>query len=400
MRSSTSFSELFLLALLAWLLCLVPAGTAHAALGNTVSTTRDLKIAVLPVINLSGGAAPLKDIRNQLLDAAEKQGMKIMAEKDLEQFMARHRIRYTGGLDEATAQAFHDEAGVDMVLVTSLQQYSAPYPPKISLDARLLATGALPRIVWADAVSISGDDAPGLFGTGLIDNPAQLTVTAVRRLAASMAKGAANGEMESAQPRVGAKFGPRRWFRAPGLASGEKSRVAVVPFFNQSQRTNAGELLALQFVRELARQGVVKVIEPGVVRQKFLAFRIIMDEGLSIANAEILFEVLDADLIVSGNVVEYDDYEGSLGSPKAAFSVWVMDRATKRVVWASESHNSGDEGVYFFDIGKQRTAQLLGRNMVMGVVEKMLPPITTVATANFRKSGENISSRTTKEGEK
>lgn len=288
MRSSINFSDilkLFCLGVLLWL----TAGTAGAAgiANNPAATTR---IAVLPIINLSGSAAPLRELRTTLLAEAANRGVALLGEAELEQFMARHRLRYTGGVDAATAQAFHDETGVDGLLVTVLQQYDPLYPAKIALDARLVTAAAPPQIVWADAVAMAGDDAPGLFGLGLIENPRQLATTAISRLAGSLAAGVRAGDRTTSAGQAATGIRPRLFFRSPGLAAVKPVKVAVVPFFNRSQRNYAGEILALQFVRELARQGGVTVIEPGVVRQKFLAFRIIMDEGLSLANAGVLFE--------------------------------------------------------------------------------------------------------------
>lgn len=373
MRSSTSFSDFLVVICLAGLLCLPAGALANAADDGVKPPSR---IAVLPVINLSGSPVPLREIRTALLAEVTKRGMTVLGEGELEQFMARHRIRYTGGLDETTAQAFHDEVGVESVLITSLQQYDTTYPPKIALEARLVSAGEVPNIIWADAVSMAGDDAPGLFATGLIENPVQLAATAIGRLADSLAIGVTAGAKPAATEKVARRFRPRIFFRSPGQALGEKSRIAVVPFFNRSQRSYAGEILALHFVRELARQGDVTVLEPGVVRQKFLAFRLIMDEGLSLANAGVLFEVLNVDFIVTGNVMEYDDYEGSGGTPRVAFSAWLFDRKSRRVVSATESHNSGDDGMHVFELGKQRTAHLLGANMVRGVVERMSSPAT------------------------
>lgn len=383
MRSSTNFSDFLVLVCLAGLLCLA-AGTAAGAAGDDAARapSRAARIAILPVINLSGAAAPLKEIRAALLAEAAKQGMTVLGEEELEQFMSRHRLRYTGGLDAATAQAFHDEAGVESVLVTSLQQYATTYPPKIALDARLISAGAVPEIIWADAVSMAGDDAPGLFGTGLIEDSALLAATAIRRLSGSLAAGLAGTGSPGLPESVAGRFRPRISFRSPDLAVGEKSRIAVVPFFNRSQRSYAGEILAQHFVREIARRGDVTVIEPGVVRQKFLAFRLIMEEGLSLANAGVLFEVLDVDFIVTGNVMEYDDYEGGVGTPRVAFSAWMLDRGSRRVVGAFESHNSGDDGIHPFELGKQRTAHLLGANMVRWVVEQLTSPAATKASAS------------------
>lgn len=379
MRSSTSFSDFLVVICLAGLLCLAAGTVANAADGEVPPPIR---IAVLPIINLSGSAVPLREVRTALLAEMARRGMTVLGEEELERFMARHRLRYTGGVDETTAPAFHDEAGAGGVLVTALQQYDTTYPPKIALEARLVSAAEVPNIIWADAVSMAGDDAPGLFGRGLVENLSQLTAIAIGRLVDSLAAEVTGKGKAVAMEKVAGRFRPRVSFRSPDQALGEKSRIAVVPFFNRSQRNYAGEILALHFVRELARRGDVTVLEPGVVRQKFLAFRLIMDEGLSLANAEVLFEVLNVDFIVAGNVMEYDDYEGSAGTPRVAFSAWLFDRKSRRVISASESHNSGDDGMHFFELGKQRTAHLLGANMVRGVVERMTSPATTGASAS------------------
>lgn len=386
MRSSTSFFDFLVVICLSGLLCLTAGTRANAADDGGKVPSR---IAILPIINLSGSAVPLREVRTALLAEAAKRGITVLGEEELEKFMARHRLRYTGGVDETTAQAFHDEAGVGGVLVTSLQQYDATYPPKISLEARLVSAGEVPDIIWADAVSMAGDDAPGLLGRGLVENLPQLTATAIGRLVDSLAAGVTGKGNAAATEKVAGRFRPRISFRSPDLARGEKSRIAVVPFFNRSQRSYAGEILALHFVRELARRGDVTVLEPGVVRQKFLAFRLIMDEGLSLANAEVLFEVLNVDFIVTGTVMEYDDYEGGAGTPRVAFSSWLLDRKSRRVVLASESYNSGDDGIHFFELGKQRTAHLLGANMVRGVVERMTSPGAPASTPDPSDEGKD-----------
>lgn len=405
MRSSTSFFNFLRLVCLAASLCLATGRLARAEdAGATASPSRARLIAVLPIINLSGAPVPLKEIRAALVAEAAKRGMTILGEKELEQFMARHRLRYSGGVDEATAQALHDETGVESVLVTALQQYDAIYPPKIAIDARLIACGAAPQILWADAVAMAGDDAPGLFGIGLIDTLPKLAGLALRRLTDSLASGVAGEGRPATLEKLAGRFRPGIAFRSAELMLEKKSRIAVVPFFNRSQRSYAGEILALHFVRELARQGNVTVIEPGLVRQKFLAFRLIMDEGLSLANAGVLFEVLDVDFILTGTVMDYDDYEGSAGTPQVAFSAWLLDRRNQRIVWTSDSHNSGADGIHPFELGKQHTAHLLGANMARGVTEQMTTRATTGASASTpdpptgAQPGLSTTS-TTKEGE-
>ena len=58
-------------------------------------------IAVLPVENLSGTMAPVKDIRELFIKRLKAHGFQILDDESLEKFMARNRIRYTGGINKA-----------------------------------------------------------------------------------------------------------------------------------------------------------------------------------------------------------------------------------------------------------------------------------------------------------
>ena len=124
------------------------------------------------------------------------------------------------------------------------------------------------------------------------------------------------------------KFQPKRFYRSPEFDFG-KSRVltvAVIPFLNDSTRKNAGEVMALHFVNRLAEIENIRVIEPGEVRQELLRHRIIMQDGLSVAQADLLFTMLEADLFVTGEVAEYQDFEGPTGRQESPLPCWCSKR--------------------------------------------------------------------------
>lgn len=331
------------------------------------------RIAVFPVENLSGTVAPLKEIRLALIDNLKKQGIDVLGDEDLEKLMARHRIRYVGGIDREIAKAFMEETGIEGVLITSLELYSETNPPKIALTSRLVSTGDDPSILWIDGRGLAGDDSPGILGIGLIENPKILLEKAMKSILDSL-----TGYLTTrAEGRVGhgvkKKFQPKVSYRSPALNPEKRYTVAVIPFFNKSERKNAGEILVLHFIQQLKRFDHFNVIEPGIVRQELLSLRIIMEDGVSLANADALFAGLNADLILSGRVINYQDYQGVWGKPKVDFSAVVIERRSREVVWSSNSYNEGDDGVFFFDRGRVNTAyvmasqmtQLIGR-MILG----------------------------------
>jgi hypothetical protein len=97
-----------------------------------------------------------------------------------------------------------------------------------------------------------------------------------------------------------------------------------------------------------------------------LKARVIMKEGVSASEEDILFYNVDTDLILTGKVLNYDD-----AAPGVEFNVMVFDRKSKKAVWSSWSSNRGDDGVFFFDLGSVNTAGALAARMTRAVVLDM-----------------------------
>jgi len=328
-------------------------------------------VAVFPVENLSGTMAPLRDIRELYIYRLKGRGFHVLEEETLEKFMARNRIRYTGGINKAVAQGFKNETGVGGVLVTSLELYSEANPPKIALTSRLVSTGDNPAILWIDGVGLAGDDSRGILGLGLIEDPKVLLEKAIGKLSGSL-ENYLDKKSKSEKIAAKRKFRPKVSYRSEIFDPTSEYTVAVAPFLNFTGRKNAGEILELQFIKNLKKSGQFDVIEPGVVRQQLLTLRIITPEGISLANAEALFPTLNADLILAGNVAEYGDYQGTFGKAKVNFFVQLIDRKNRSIVWSSVSQNEGDDGVIFFDRGRVNTAHVMASQMTQWVTEMML----------------------------
>ena len=326
-------------------------------------------IAVFPVYNLSGMRAPLKEIQQSFINILKRQGFSSLDNDELEKVLARHRIRYVGGITEVTAKTLKKEAGAETVLITYLENYSEMYPPKIALTSRLVSTDGTTKTLWMDDIGLAGDDSPGILGLGLIDNPRTLLKIAIQHLTTSLSEflSGQNYSMESSKNRN--KFWPKVIYRSPILASDLKYRVAVLPFFNLSERKYADEIIALHFLRRFRTYDNFDIIEPGVVRNALLGLRIVMEDGLSFADSDVIFSRLDADLILTGKIIDYQDYRGQYGKAKVDFSALLIERKSREVVWSSKSSNNGDDGVFFFDFGKVNTAHAMASEMVGNVVE-------------------------------
>jgi TolB-like protein len=347
-------------------------------------------IAVLPVENLSGGIAPLDVIADLVRLELGENGFQLLDDATLADFMRRYRIRNTSGLSASASKAINEETGAAAYLVTSLEQSQDLDDPKLSLIARLVSAGERPEIVWMGGVSLSGDGYPGFLGLDLVDDPNILLDQAVRCLVESLERslwlgdesirGSANkhfgcnprGEVVASSPeRKGKrKYRPQSYYRSPTIEAGKRYRVAVLPFVNLTDRKNAGKIVALHFVDQLTRAGNIAIVEPGLVREQLLQYRIIMQSGPSIANAEIISSEssLGADLVFSGTVFDYQDV---VGIPKVDFSVKIIHARSKSLIWSSRSYNDGNERVFFYDFGRVYTAHRLVSEMAWGTFQAL-----------------------------
>lgn len=342
---------------------------------------KTLKVAVLPPENLSSVPVNLKGIRHALQDLLATQGVILLEEASLDRFITKHRLRYTGGIDAATAKTLSQEEAVDAVLISSVELYNDSNPPKMAIIARLVSTGAVPTIRWTDTATLVGNENPGLLGMGLIDDPQVLQKKVLTRLTNSLASylsGKSDKETNTFIKRLLLK--PKIFFGKQFLDQDQTYSVAIVPFSNESTRKYAGEILLLHFVRQLHNQQGIRVIEPGIVRDRMLSMRAILEGGLSRPTADSLANSLDADFILTGKVFVYEDFIGPEGAPSVDFSVQLIERSSREVIWSSNSYNKGDEGVVFFDWGRLYTASQLASGMTKSVVDGIIRYASSPAT--------------------
>lgn len=347
-----------LAATLAALALIVSPGSAAPAAGQGGPA-----LAVFPIENLSGVAIPLDGIRQAVTGALAARGVGLLPEADLDAFLRRHRVRYTAGVDGELAEKLQQETGATGALVVTVELSSDAQPPKVAVLARLVSLEAPPLVTWSDGAGLAGDDAPGLFDLGLVQEYGTLLARALDRLTESLARHLETGAPAAAKSHA-SRFRPRMSFRSPALDAGRTYTLAVLPFHNASTRRHAGDIVALHFVRHLAGVPQFRVVDPGVVRRELLSARIIMDAGPSLGDAETLAALVDADLVLGGRVLTYQDVDGPDANPRVEFSAVLIDRKTRRVVWGSDSYNEGHEGAGFFDRGRSRTAHAMATQMV------------------------------------
>lgn len=353
---------------------------------------RGMRIAVLPVENLSDTSAPLQNIGNALIFELEKSGFRVVNKNTLEQFRKKHRMRYIGGVSSALAEAMSKELRAEAVLITSLEAYQEADPPQISLIARLVSCGPQPEIIWTDSIGLSGDESPGLLDLKLIRSHRELLRKAAGKLNGSLVTifnqetqggtlrhptkplpAKSKSDVLSLNYWLNKKYLPYDYFRSPLIEPGKKYSIAVIPMLDLATRKNSGIIAQLHFVRELFNLTDFKVIEPGLVREELLKIRAIMPYGPSLAETDLITgkELLGVDLVLSGKVF---DYQNMSNDPKVDFSVQVIEKNSRMIVFGARAFNTGQDRVYFYNLGREYTAHNLLMNMSRVAVQLLIAP--------------------------
>lgn len=345
---------------------------AHTRSPRTRATLRPGgPIALFPPANLSGALAPVQDLASSVDAAMRKQGIELLSGAPTDAFLAAHRIRYTGGLTAEAAVQARDDLGAAAVLITTVTAFQEA-PPRLGLELRLVSTGSDPQVLWAGGAARAGDESPGIFGLGVVVEMKTLMERVSSDLASSLAAWQ-RGEAGDANGCGGSRrFSPRVSFRAPSLDPKATYSIAVLPFVNETSRRGAGDVVPLQFLRQLLAARRFRAIEPGVIREELLRFRIVMENGISLDTARIVLELLQADLVLTGTVRTYRDPTSAAAAPAVQFTALLLDRRNTELLWESTSDGQGDDGVFLFDAGKVSTAGMLTCRMAGSVVQALL----------------------------
>ena len=298
-------------------------------------------------------------------------GVHLVSGATLDAFLAKNRVRYTGGLGPEVAVRARDELGVGAVLISTVTSYQED-PPRLGIELRVVSAGEDPQILWSDGAAKAGDESPGLFELGIVRDMKRLQQRLFDPLAASLASWQERGGAPGTACAPAGRFAPRVSFRAPALDGRTTWSIAVLPFVNGTSRRGAGDLVPLQLVRQLQASGRFRVVEPGVIREELLRFRIVMEEGVSLDMARVVSELLHADLVLAGDVRAYGDAASAVGAPSVQFTALVLDHNDSELLWESTSDSRGDDGVFFFDAGKVGTADVLTCRMARTVVDALL----------------------------
>jgi hypothetical protein len=231
-----------------------------------------------------------------------------------------------------------------------------------------------------NSVGGAGDDAPGFLGLGVQQDPVAFREREIARIADGLAacveslRAASEGRSGPERPLGRRRFRPRSFYMSPAaVPAASARRYAVMPFLNDTGRRDAGDLVSLRFVAALAEAPGIEVVEPGVVREALLRTRLVQSDGVSLPQAALLRELLDADVVVTGRVAEWEDAVGEGGvAPYVAFTARGIDTRRSQVSWTATVGRRGDAGVFFFGAGRVHTANELASEEALGVIDRVV----------------------------
>jgi hypothetical protein len=373
MSLSTSYlNRTLAFLLLACLACTENVFASEVPEQENFNIRSDLRLVVLPLENLTGSKAPVKEMQLSLERMVRALGKTVVDGNTLEACLYRHRIRYTGGVDSKTARTFRDDLQADAVLVTSLDAFSPISYPKIGLTCRLVTTGQIPQIIWMENVGLSGDDAPGILGLGLINNPHALQEKALSMLVASLANAIYSRKISSSAGWFDNVFRPKLFFKEPSAHSAGKRTVVVIPFSNKSNIKNANQMALLHFVRQFVGVPGVEVVEPGVVRERMLALRSVLKEGFTYRDMDLIAGEMKVDVFLSGKVFKYQNAGTDRAGPYIDFSAMAIRHRDRKVIWSSNSYNNGEDSALLFGFPRVNSTSNMAAKMIKAVVSGMI----------------------------
>lgn len=149
-----------------------------------------------------------------------------------------------------------------------------------------------------------------------------------------------------------------RWVR-PNAAP--ITRLAVLPFDNQTPAIRAGAVASELLVAELLAAGGVAVMDPGEAADLLRRENFDPADAARRPSAQRVGRLLRVTHVLEGSVVEYRYKPGISETPVVGLTARVIDVATGEAVWtASETRARGG---FFYEDGLARVAQSIVRDM-------------------------------------
>jgi len=304
------------------------------------------KIVVLPFDNFSKELNVTKKIMPLLKQRLKDKGLHVIDEDVISDFLCNRKVRSLSHISSRIAREVSGELKAKTILAGSVVSYSSEGTPKVGILARLIdsSTGV---ILWADYVSVSGDDYSIIFGLGTIKKIEDLLPKALDKLFASFSTNISKKNTESVY------------------------RIAVMPFKNKSDSPDAGMIATHMFLVELLKDPGFEPVEYGEIRRLCVELRVRSKGELEFKNIKALSEALGTSRILLGSVDDYTDGTRASSVPKVGITARLLDARENRILWYNTLELSGEEDIVAFDWGSVGQVDKLAYKAVSELVEQM-----------------------------
>lgn len=134
-------------------------------------------------------------------------------------------------------------------------------------------------------------------------------------------------------------------YHDPNMDFSLVKNVAVLPFANLTTNTNAGERVRDVFMTMLQATGALYVLAPGEVGRGISRSGIENPVAPSSEEIVTFAKIVNADVVVSGTVLEYGEVRSGAASANViSVSVEMLEVETGKVVWSASATEGGISG--------------------------------------------------------
>lgn len=166
--------------------------------------------------------------------------------------------------------------------------------------------------------------------------------------------------------------GPNSYLR-PGIDKSKIKKVAVCTFHNNTQVTEAGNIVTDAFIAGLFERKGFKIEFPGNVRSFLVSERIIVRTGIDLQSVRFMAKRLGVDAVILGEVDEYKGVEEREKAviPAVTIRSRMVDGQSGKILWMAQHRRTGNDYVKVLDFGKVRSVAALTRKVVNEMIETM-----------------------------
>ncbi len=304
----------------------------------------DRKIVILPFENMSEDPNALRYLMPLIREHLQDKRFELTDEMSVRNFLIKERVRATGYVLPAIAKKIGNELGSGGILLGSVNHFSSGDNPQIAISARLIDNEG--NIIWANYISITGEDFLKILGIGAIRDSKKLVSKAVERLFSTFSI-YSNKDIESAY------------------------KIAVMPFYNKGRKIGAGKIVNYMFISELHKSRNYVPVEFGSLRNTLMDLKFFTKDELDYEKIAAISDNLNVDGIIIGTIDVYPRDESDSPSLEVEINARLINARKKRLLWSDTYKMNSDSEIYVFDWGKKRSSDQVAYGIVSKMVKKM-----------------------------